>query len=525
MLAELNRRFSEGDINGNVPGKREAQTTFPRAENPLFIPLSPRPANLQRFREVVNGVINQLQGTEVELPSMEQDYLILTIAFNGYDDTIEKGVKVLLGSLYQNDRFKEGVFTYLPPDRRKGVLNALRNKITFPLQCFYFVAPTVEKDGFNDPMSGEGLLFIASPRKADVKTLLSQKNKNVGKPQDGVLEIHYAGSLSEVELAYQTVMLSLILTKELDLSSLEKFAEALPFRKGLFMRLYHEMLSDMLPPAAREEIYGLDSQIKDIEANLFQPLVQKSGRPMNTLLVGAAGVGKSFVSRYFDFHTQVISIPISVGMLSQFEGQMLPRISRLQKAFDLPAVLIVDDVEHLFQDETIIYPDGGRSQGFNPERRAWALSLLERMRDTYRIYLLGTLNQPPQEAAFLRRFNLVYLPLPSSDQRKFMLTRIINKGPLSDSEYDALIRDLTEKTADFNYSGLALIVDYLENQQLKSDLTPSKYRTTLINALDKAKISTNVKRLREDDKQAASIVKDSHPPSVGFLSNVKTQHQ
>ena len=135
------------------------------------------------------------------------------------------------------------------------------------------------------------------------------------------------------------------------------------------------------------------------------------------------------------------------------------------------------------------------------------------MSDTHGIFFLGSLNHPDVEAAFLRRFNPVYFPLPNDQQRVHMLEETIPHSGLSEPEFRRIIVRLKDGTKGFNYSGLALIQEYLINiarsrgyEHITEDIPPDVYELCLQEALAKARQRTPLESLDQFDHSAQEMV-------------------
>ncbi len=267
------------------------------------------------------------------------------------------------------------------------------------------------------------------------------------------------------------------------------------------MDVYQEMLSELRPQAEREEIFGLDSQINEIETDLYKPLITKRGKPLHTLSVGPPGVGKSLAGDYFISNREVLTVPISVGEANSFEQSFLPRFNRIRQSFGFPFVLLVDDIEDLFEGAL----HGGLDERVaNNQKRSHILGLLDRMQNTHGIYILATLNHPyVTETAFWRRFNIVYFPLPDKKQRKHLCSQIIPQGPLSEEAYQEILNSLTKQTAGFSFDGITNIPVFFKNRD--EALTEESYQEVIDDALRKAKQQTNLQELKFLDDAAREI--------------------
>lgn len=428
----------------------------------------------------------------------------------------EASLSQLAKSLFENRRLRKGLFFSLPPDQY-GFSTVIHR--VFSPQLYYALYPEMTRQSRpGNPHKKEGLFLKGKKEIPVVGTWKVQAEKLLSShPKKGILEIHDFGSLSEAELAYGVVMASLVMAGQIDLSSRLKMEETLPQRREIFWRIYKEMLREMIPVTKRDDIYGLDSQIDDIDTNLFAPLVSGKGKSMNTLLVGAPGVGKSFVGRYFASRKDdVLTIPLPIRKLFEekdpprdrrlvFETRVIPRLLRIRNNLGFPSVILIDDIEALLEASIYVGPRGVKQDVIDPERRSYALNLLERLDDTYGIYILGTLNHPDVEAAFLRRFNPVYFPLPSVHQRESMLEKIIDKGPLQGEDYLDIFKLLTGGTNGLNYSCISLIPEYLKNILLSKKEASSdveSYKEALKQALQKARERAATDKLSEFDKAA-----------------------
>lgn len=504
---------------------QEKETTKPvpvvRELSPVLANLSEDPPYVQRFAQITNGLIGKQGGTPIEEPYVEEvrrgyqqprPFIVVEIPYRDNNDQKEAGLRQLAKSLFENRRVREGLFFSLPPDQY-GFSTVIHR--VFAPQLYYAIYPEMTRQSRpGNPHQKEGLFLkgkkeipVAGLWKVDAEKILSSH------PKEGILEIHDLGSLSEVELAYGTVIASLIMAGKIDLSSAQRMEETLPQRREIFWCIYKEMLRDMTPVTERDDIYGLDSQIDDIDANLFAPLISKKGKPMNTLLVGAPGVGKSFVGRFFATNKDgVLTVPLPIKKVFEqddhkrlvFETMVIPRLLRIRNNLGFPSVILIDDIEALL--ETTIYagPRGVKQDVIDPERRSYALNLLERLDDTFGVYILGTLNHPDVEAAFLRRFNPVYFPLPSGEQRGSMLEKIIDRGPLAQEDYQDMLGLLEGGTNGLNYSCISLIPEYLKNILLSKTDTSSanSYKEALKQALQKARERAATDKLSEFDKAA-----------------------
>lgn len=477
------------DIQGGYL-KKVGTTKVVRANNPLMMTLRPEPINFQRFTEAVNGITQQLGGITIELPKAEQvkihgeytsPYNVISVPYTDLTEQQTESLRGHIRTLYQIDNLQEGEFPTNEESEQKH----------------RFITGEVADYEKEDPSKIEGFIFRPVSTEAN----------------SGLLEIRHmvdSGAPSETEMVYETAIVSLILAGRLDMSTPEEIEASFPFRRALFMHIYHDLLDEMLPLPNRKEIYGLDDQIGDIATNLYGPLAKKAGHPMNTLLVGAPGTGKTFVGSYFASLPHVLTVPMPIGKLTDnFEHYYAPKFASIKKAFGFEMVLLVDDIEALLESGIATDKSGDTSQVVDPHKRSEALTLLERMQDTYKMYLLCTLNHPDVEAAFLRRFNPVYFPLPTPDQRRNMLCEVIQQGPLSDADYTQLVEQLGNSMEGFNYSSMAILPQYVANRQLAigQDLSPEEYKHLVMDvAFTKTKARTNKEGLARFDTAARTMI-------------------
>ena len=534
-IMELGNKMEVGAEIEDIQKESKSAAFVTRTENPLLTPLEKRPQNLQNFAQTVNEIITQHASTTIETPYVESvatsdgreiKFNSIEIPYYHLNPQKIESMRNLLKSIYATQRVAEGLAFDLPPEEASSVA-LLSHRIVSPRIAYHLTATPVKVVRGN-PYQREGVFFVGKKEVPFVGTWHVQAAKLLSeKPKDGILEIHDFGSLAEAELAYLTVMSSLVVTGKLDLSQDEKMTETLPARRKIFLTCYKKMLAEMMPPTERGEIFGLNTQINDIETNLYSPLLQKKGRPMNTLLVGAPGVGKSLVARYFATNSETLTVPVSVQLLHKvdnngkgiFETAVLPKLQRIGKSLGVPVVILMDDVEAILESGITVSPTGEKTQSIDPERRSKALNLLERMSDTHGIFLLASLNHPDVESAFLRRFNTVYFPLPSAEQRQNALKGIVKKGPLSAKDYDQLLQSLTEETEGFNYSAISLIPDYAKNYlaTVGGDDNPASYRESLNFGVDKARERTNILKLAKFNQEAQDLTGQKPPKrKLGF---------
>ena len=461
----------------------EKRTKTIRTENPILLPLGLDAAAFQRFGEAVNGFARKLGGVPVPQPILNdvrmsdgsvRHFVVLDLATSENFQELIVNIRGFIHDSYLNSQLPEATFTdgkFLGLGGEEG----------------YCISKTLQRVQNPDQNSG----FVL------------KKNK---------IELRYntVEAPSEVEFAYEVIIASLMASGEIDMSTPVNRAKTLHTRRELFMRIYHDMLVDFMPVASRDDIYGLDEQIEEIETNLFAPLDKEMGFPMNTLLVGAPGVGKSLVSRFFVGHEDVMTVPLPISNLKGgfFEGVVLPKLSRIKNSLKLPIVVYLDDVEILLESGISVDEEGRSTQAINPQDRSRALNLLERMEDTYGIYLICTLNHPDVEAAFLRRFHPIYFPLPSVDQRRHMLTGILPHGHLDAETYKAAIEDVVGKTDGFNYNSIALIPRYIRNAEIKKPkyFSQQDYLETIERALQAARARASINKLAEFDRKAREMV-------------------
>lgn len=466
---------------------RQNEVGVTRTENPLFSSLVNERLHFVRFRDIVNDQLRKQGALPINGPRIERvpdprlgniNYTLIDIPFNKYSESIEKSLKNLIASVGLSEDsgndMEDVVEGY--PGKQKNI--------------YVLSANLYLDDGI---YNNSGILIRGRGRSPE-------------KTGAGTVIINNAGD-SEAVLAYQAVVAALIAQGRLDMSTNKTALDSLSLRREIFMNIYLEMLSEKEPFITRDEIFDLDEQIDDIETDLYRPLKKGQGKPMNTILVGAPGVGKSIVGRFFMGDRQVLTLPVSVDKLKRFENGALSIIARVKRMIDIPAVLLVDDVEALLGSSFNIDEQGKMNQVIDPEDRSEALSMLERMEDTYGIYLLCTLNHPDVEAAFLRRFNPVYFPLPTRDQREFMLKKIVPQGDLSNQDFMELINEFSERSEGFNYHGLARITVHFENIMLGTAIrTEEEYRIALQTAFGRAARIVNKKTLARLDAAAKNMV-------------------
>lgn len=469
------------------------QINLPRTENPLFSELHADRDHFMIFRNIVNKQLRNQSAMPINLPRVESFQIapfsiiqptLIDFPVINYTEEIEKSLSRLLSSTGSQD-------TVDLDDDEKETIGRYTSTVK-ELKELFVISPSVYMH--EHPYQNSGFIVKNRDRRGPDKT----KSATV---------VLNNGHESETILAYQSVLTALVTQGRLDISTDEKFDKSLPIRKEVFMNIYHEMLGQKEPFVKREDIFDLNQQIDDIETDLYHPLKKGQGRPMNTLLVGAPGVGKSIVGRYFMTDKDILTIPLSVDKLDDFEYVTWPVVSRAKNMAQIPAVILVDDIESLLGGNFMIDEEGRMSQSVNPQDRSEALSLLERMQDTYGVYLLCSLNHPDVEAAFLRRFNPIYFPMPTEEQRKFMLEGIVPQETLSKEGFEELVSNLAQKTEGFNYHALAKITEYIENLRIKNgDSNETDHKEMIEAAFAKASRSVDRKALKRFDDAAKKMV-------------------
>lgn len=480
-MQESGRGQSLEDINR--ADRKEDRIKIIRTENPILLSLGSESTAFQRFDDIVNELAQEVGGVPIPQPYIEtvrvgggnsRPFVVLAIPNNGDFLKTKESIRRFVHDSFLNTHLPESSFVDGGILGFKGVAGYAISK-----QTYWSYQP--------DQIEG----FVLRKNHVELR-----------------YDIH--NPPSEVEFAYEAIIISLLIAGKLDLSTPQDVASTLHMRRELFVRIYQKMLRDFMPVVKREELYGVDDQLAEVETNLYVPLDQETGHPMNTLLVGAPGVGKSLASRFFLGTTDVMTVPLPISNLKDgfFERVVLPRLSRIRSSLRLPIVVLLDDVEILLESEMSVDEEGRTTQVINPQSRSRALNMLERMEDTYGIFLLCTLNHPDIEAAFLRRFHTVYFPLPSSDQRERMLRGILSQGPLSFDEYQTIVGSIVQETDGFNYNSIALIPRYVRNAGINKPkyISRNEYIATVKQALQWTRARSSLNRIAHFDKIARAMV-------------------
>lgn len=497
------------------------KVTYTRLNNPLSSPLKQSSLSYSRFHQVVNDAVSNEGGIEIKRPKLEtatgpnygSTYNVIEIPFNDLGEGQKRSIEAITSSVFAYPHVEVKSSFQLPISESKGS-SLLLHRLTKPMLTYYLSNP--DEKLTSNPYLENGV-FLQDKRHLPLIGVYAVQAKRLRLidhlPQHGTLRIQDRLFHSEAEIAYLSVVSSLVLAGRLDLSTDEKMKESIPYRRSLFLRIYKELLSDMMPAVTRDEVIGLENQIMDINTNLLKPLVDGTGNPMNSLLVGAPGVGKSFLTRHLAYESDLLVFPVGVGIFSNeserqnFESRMLSTLSRIRQELQLPVVIWIDDVEAILEAGLSENADGSISRSIDVEKRSRALTFLERLMDTHKIYLIGTLNHPDVEAAFLRRFNPIYFPLPNLEQRKQHLLKVLH-GKCDD---EGIIRELATRTEGFNYSGIESISGYMQN----ANGAFADVREVLQHAVSKARQRSNTVALRQFDEAARLMIGETKP-RLGF---------
>lgn len=506
------------EANG-VRGPESKKVMYARLNNPLSSSLEPSHPSYSRFHQVVNDIGNSEGGIEIKRPKLEERtdhnlrlrYNVIEVPFNDLTEAQKRSIEAITFSVHGYPHVKVKSSFQLPISEYKG-RSLLLHRLTKPMLTHYLSNP--DEKLTSNPYLENGV-FLQEEKYLPLIGVYAVEAKRLKDhlPQHGILRIQDQLFYAEAEIAYLSVISSLVLAGRLDLSTDEKMQESIPYRRSLFLRIYKDLLSDMMPAVTRDEIIGLETQIMDINANLLKPLMEGRGRPMNSLLVGAPGVGKSFMARHLAFESDLLVVPMGVGIFSNenqrqnFESIMLPRLRRIRQELELPVVVWIDDIEAILEIGLSENTDGSTIRSIDTQKRSRALTFLERLMDTYQIYLIGTLNHPDVEVAFLRRFNPIYFPLPNPEQRKQHLTKVL-RGKCED---EAIIKKLAVMTEGFNYSGIHNISEYMQNANCEFvDVWEA-----LMHALSKARQRSDTVGLKKFD-EAARLMIIPTKPRLGF---------
>jgi SpoVK/Ycf46/Vps4 family AAA+-type ATPase len=486
----------EGEQTIYASREKEANGTKPRrakrrSQNPLISNVEQSTAGISSFAVALEELIKSRNGLAAEnihtqlVSNEDGDWRDICVSipfkYTGLTDAQLVSLKRLVSTVAGTDKLQE---------------KAIKHKD----QKYWMVTTdTIEVESDLDFLKN-GLFFD------------QEDSHDAGIPRSGILSLRHnitdGEAPSETMMVYESVMVSLILAGKIDISTAEREKESLGFRKNLFMDIYQNMLSEYMPGVSREQLLGVDEQIDDIDTNLYAPLKSGEGTPMNSLLVGAPGTGKSMMGRHFMTDRDVLTVPLGIEKLGSLEHGILDEVIKLKSMFGLPAVIFFDDIEGLLEEGMSRTVGGVTTQSIDAAARSKALSLLDRMADTYEVYMFCTLNHPDVEAAFLRRFNPVYFPLPTEHQRRHFLQATIPQRNLDEETYESLVDQLTNDSEGHNYNGLALINAYLENLLSKegAPVDQARYLELVYMARRKAKQRIDVAGLKRFDDAAKQMV-------------------
>ncbi|PIA51182.1 hypothetical protein AQUCO_01100188v1 [Aquilegia coerulea] len=216
-------------------------------------------------------------------------------------------------------------------------------------------------------------------------------------------------------------------------------------------------IMDRDPNVRWADIAGLDHAKKCVTEMVIWPLLRPDifkgcrspGRGL--LLFGPPGTGKTMIGKAIAGEAKATFFYISASSLTSKwigEGEKLVRALFGVASCRQPAVIFVDEIDSLLSQR--------KSEGEHESSRRLKTQFLIEMEGfdsgSEQILLIGATNRPQEldEAARRRLTKRLYIPLPSSEARAWIIRRILEKDglfDLSEEEIDAICK-LTE-----GYSG------------------------------------------------------------------------
>ncbi|KAF9600345.1 hypothetical protein IFM89_008516 [Coptis chinensis] len=209
-------------------------------------------------------------------------------------------------------------------------------------------------------------------------------------------------------------------------------------------------IMDRDPSVHWEDIAGLDHAKKCVTEMVIWPLLRPDifkgcrspGRGL--LLFGPPGTGKTMIGKAIAGEAKATFFYISASSLTSKwigEGEKLVRALFGVAACRQPAVIFVDEIDSLLSQR--------KSEGEHESSRRLKTQFLIEMEGfdsgSEQILLIGATNRPQEldEAARRRLTKRLYIPLPSSEARAWIIRNLLEKDALfklSKEEIDAICK-------------------------------------------------------------------------------------
>ncbi|KAG2378076.1 hypothetical protein C9374_008698 [Naegleria lovaniensis] len=207
-----------------------------------------------------------------------------------------------------------------------------------------------------------------------------------------------------------------------------------------------------------DDIAGLKYAKNSVQEAVIWPLMRPDlffglrRPPKGLLLFGPPGTGKTLIGKAIAHESGSTFFSISASSLTSKwvgEGEKLVRTLFALARYFQPSVVFIDEIDSLLSQRT----DSDSDSGSRRLKTEFLVQLdgASTNDETDRILIVGATNRPEEidEAVRRRMQKRLYIPLPSKEGRKEMLTRLLSKNPhvISEDEMNTLV-DLTD-----GYSG------------------------------------------------------------------------
>ncbi|KAL1210119.1 ATPase family AAA domain-containing protein FIGL1 [Cardamine amara subsp. amara] len=282
-------------------------------------------------------------------------------------------------------------------------------------------------------------------------------------------------------------------------------------------------IMDRDPNVRWDDIAGLEHAKKCVTEMVIWPLLRpdifKGCRSpgKGLLLFGPPGTGKTMIGKAIAGEAKATFFYISASSLTSKwigEGEKLVRALFGVASCRQPAVIFVDEIDSLLSQR--------KSDGEHESSRRLKTQFLIEMEGfdsgSEQILLIGATNRPQEldEAARRRLTKRLYIPLPSSEARAWIIQNLLQKDGLFTLSVDdmKIICNLTE-----GYSGSDM-------KNLVKDATMGPLREALKRGIDITNLTKDDMRLvtLQDFKDALQEVRPSVSPNeLGIYDNWNNQ--
>ncbi|OQR77357.1 ATPase-like [Tropilaelaps mercedesae] len=202
------------------------------------------------------------------------------------------------------------------------------------------------------------------------------------------------------------------------------------------------------PQISWDDIAGLkfakQTVIEMVVWPLLRPDIFKGVRepPKGLLLFGPPGTGKTLIGKCIAAQANATFFSISASSLTSKwvgEGEKLVRALFTVARNHQPSVVFVDEIDSLLSQRSVTEHESSRKM-----KTEFLVQMdgAHTHKDANRMVIIGATNRPQEldEAARRRMVKRIYLPLPTMEARRFIVSKLVSSVEhcLSDADLDCI---------------------------------------------------------------------------------------